>query len=52
MSEIGTEILLKLSNSKYFKDPVVKLGYARGSEPVNYVHQILERYDRYKQLVP
>lgn len=47
-----SENLLKLSNSKYFKDPVVKLGYARGSEPVNYVNEILERYDRYKQLIP
>ena len=44
--------LLKLSNRKYYSDPVVKLGYARGSEPVNYVDEILERYDRYKQLIP
>jgi len=39
--------LLKLSNRKYYSDPVVKLGYARGSEPVNYVDEILERHDRY-----
>jgi membrane-bound lytic murein transglycosylase F len=44
--------LLKLSNRKYYSDPVVKLGYARGSEPVNYVDEILERHDRYKQLIP
>ena len=44
--------LLKLSNRKYYNDPVVKLGYARGSEPVNYVDDILERYTRYKQLIP
>jgi membrane-bound lytic murein transglycosylase F len=44
--------LLKLSNRKYYSDPVVKLGYARGSEPVNYVDEILERHDRYKQLFP
>ena len=44
--------LLKLSNRKYYTDPVVKLGYARGSEPVNYVDQILERHERYKQLIP
>jgi membrane-bound lytic murein transglycosylase F len=43
--------LLKLSNRQYYLDPVVKLGYARGSEPVNYVKEILERYERYKQLV-
>lgn len=46
-----SENLLKLSKSKYFKDPVVKLGYARGSEPVNYVTEILERFERYKDLV-
>jgi membrane-bound lytic murein transglycosylase F len=44
--------LLKLSNRKYYSDPVVKLGYARGSEPVNYVDEILERHERYKQLIP
>jgi len=44
--------LLKLSTHKYFSDPVVKVGYARGSEPVNYVDEILLRYDRYKQLIP
>ena len=44
--------LLKLSNKQYYLDPVVKLGYARGIEPVNYVNEILVRYDRYKQLVP
>ncbi len=44
--------LLKLSNRKYYSDPVVKLGYARGSEPVNYVDEILARHERYKQLIP
>ena len=44
--------LLKLANRKYYTDPVVKLGYARGSEPVDYVDEILERHDRYKQLIP
>ena len=44
--------MLKLANRKYFTDPVVKLGYARGSEPVNYVDEILLRFERYKQLIP
>ena len=44
--------MLKLANRKYFNDPVVKLGYARGSEPVNYVDEILLRFERYKQLIP
>jgi membrane-bound lytic murein transglycosylase F len=44
--------LLKLANKKYYSDPVVKFGYARGSEPVNYVDEILERYEKYAQLIP
>ncbi len=44
--------LLRLSNKKYYSDPVVKLGYARGSEPVKYVDEILVRYERYRQLIP
>lgn len=45
------ENLLKLANRKYYSDPVVKVGYARGSEPVNYVDDILLRFERYKQLI-
>ncbi|RJE71687.1 transporter substrate-binding domain-containing protein [Reichenbachiella sp. MSK19-1] len=44
---------LKLkSKKKYFEDPVVTFGYCRGSEPVEYVEDILYRYDRYLQMVP
>ena len=43
--------LLKLSQEKYFLDPVVKYGYCRGDEPVNYVDQILDRYEHYKNIV-
>ncbi len=43
--------LLKLSEEKYFLDPVVKYGYCRGDEPVNYVEQILDRYNHYKNIV-
>ena len=46
------ENLLKLSSHKYYSDPVVKVGYARGSEPVAYVDEILLRYERYQQLIP
>lgn len=38
------------SDKKYYNDPVVKFGYCRGSEPVNYVVKILNRYDQYKML--
>ena len=41
--------LLMKSNSKYYKDPVVKGGYCRGSEPVEYVKGIYDRFEIYKQ---
>lgn len=39
--------LLRKSQKKYFNDDVVRFGYCRGEEPVNYVREILERYDHY-----
>ena len=47
---VGKYLLLK-SQAKYFNDPVVKSGYCRGREPVNYVRQILERYNQYTSLI-
>ncbi|MCG8411043.1 MAG: transporter substrate-binding domain-containing protein [Bacteroidales bacterium] len=46
------EFILKKSNPKYYKDPVVKYGYCRGSETYNYVYQILDRYEHYKNIIP
>jgi membrane-bound lytic murein transglycosylase F len=43
--------LLLKSKEKYYTDDVVKYGYCRGSEPVNYVEEILKRFDQYKQLL-
>ena len=43
--------LLQKSKPKFYTDPVVKMGYCRGEEPVNYVEDILQVYDRYTQLV-
>ena len=43
--------LLRKTKPKYFKDKVVKFGYCRGEEPVNYVQNVLLRYDQYKQLI-
>ena len=34
-----------------YNDPVVKYGYARGTEPVAYVDVILDRFEHYKQFV-
>ena len=39
---------LNLSKPKYYNDPVVTYGYARGSEPYEYVKDIFERYKNYK----
>ena len=43
--------LLQESTQQYSTDPVVKFGFCRGIEPVNYVTFILERFDHYKQYV-
>jgi membrane-bound lytic murein transglycosylase F len=43
--------VLNLSKSEYYNDPVVEYGYARGSEPFNYVIEIFDRYDNYKDFV-
>lgn len=50
--EGNVEFFLELkSRPEYYNDPVVSSGYCRGSEPVNYVEQILSRYESYKHLV-
>jgi len=41
------EMLLSKSQPEYFQDPVVKLGYCRCQETVNYVREVLNRYDQY-----
>lgn len=46
------KMILALSSPENFNKPIIKYGYVRGSEPVNYVKEIFERYDRYKQLIP
>ncbi len=40
--------VLNLSKPKYYNDPVVDYGYARGYEPYGYVKDIFERYKNYK----
>ncbi|HEV7890587.1 MAG TPA: transporter substrate-binding domain-containing protein [Pyrinomonadaceae bacterium] len=43
--------LLQKSTQQYSSDEVVKFGFCRGLEPVNYVEQILRRYGHYKEFV-
>jgi membrane-bound lytic murein transglycosylase F len=44
--------LLKKSERKYYNDNVVKNGYFRGTESVNFVSQVLERFEHYKNIIP
>lgn len=44
--------LLKKSDPKYYNDTVVKNGYFRGTESVNFVSEILQRFEHYKNIIP
>ena len=41
--------VILLSDAKFYRDPVVKNGYMRGSETANYVDMIMERYAQYRE---
>jgi membrane-bound lytic murein transglycosylase F len=43
--------LLKKSDPKYYTDQVVKYGYARGIETFNFVREVINRYEHYKNIV-
>jgi membrane-bound lytic murein transglycosylase F len=43
--------LVRKSKRSVYEDPVVKHGYARGTEPVTYVDEILVRFANYRQFV-
>jgi membrane-bound lytic murein transglycosylase F len=43
--------LIRKSKRNVYTDPVVKYGFARGTEPVNYVELILDRLEHYKAFV-
>lgn len=42
------EYVLKLSSAAYYNDPIVKHGYMRGTETVNYVENIRARWAQYR----
>lgn len=44
-------MLLWKSDPKYYLDPVVKYGYCRGQEPFDYVKEIMNRYEHYKNVI-
>lgn len=43
-----SEFVLKLSKPQYYNDPVVKNGYMRGTETVDYVSRIRDRWAQYR----
>ncbi len=43
--------VLNKSKPKYYLDPVVQHGYARGAEPYNYVSEVIERFEHYLNAV-
>ncbi|NND10069.1 MAG: transglycosylase SLT domain-containing protein, partial [Flavobacteriaceae bacterium] len=43
--------MLDLSLPKNYSKSFIKYGFVRGSEPVNYIKQIFERYDHYNQFI-
>jgi len=44
--------LQKKSDPRYFNDSVVKNGYFTGIESVNFVTEILDRFEHYKNFIP
>lgn len=44
--------LIRKSKRSVYNDPVVRHGYARGTEPVAYVDAILARFANYREFVP
>jgi membrane-bound lytic murein transglycosylase F len=47
----GDYWLIRKSKREVYNDPVVQFGFARGTEPVNYVDNILSRWDHYRETV-
>lgn len=43
-----SEFVLKLQQPEYYRDPVVKYGYMRGTETVDYVSRIHNRWAQYR----
>jgi len=48
--DVVSKFLLKKSKPQFYNDPVVKFGYCKGIEPVNYVEVIYDLYQKYNEL--
>lgn len=46
-----SQFLALKSDPKYYRDPVVKSGYAKGYLAVSYVEDVLTLYDSYRELI-
>lgn len=44
--------VLRLSDPRYYQDSLVRYGYMRGSETVDYVAKIQQRYKEYRMKIP
>ena len=44
--------ILNKAQARYYSDPLVKWGYARGSEPYEFVSSVLNHYSHYKNVIP
>jgi len=43
--------LLNKSKPEFYRDSIVKYGYCRGEETYNFVSEIFERYEHYKNVI-
>jgi membrane-bound lytic murein transglycosylase F len=50
--EVGEKYLLLKSQPKYYNDPVVKAGYARGRETRRFVAKVMNQYQHYRTIMP
>lgn len=50
--EVVERYLLRKSQTKFYSDPVVKYGYARGRETKKFVKSVYERYQYYTGIIP
>ena len=46
------EMLLNLSQPKYYRDEVVRNGYCRGIETYEYIIEVIQRFEEYKAAFP